>query len=105
MHGAARHAGRIKQTGRALAYHSRTESGNTLRTGEVGDQGGFGEALKVDRKVVPLGAQLVLGAPPGKRIVAAEDHDAVDKAVAFEQRHPFRLHHPGDARFGKTMLE
>ena len=50
------------------------------------------------------GAQFVFGAPPGKRIVAAKDHHAIDKAVRLEQWNPLRLNHPGDLGIGETVL-
>ena len=52
-----------------------------------------------------LGAQFVFRAPPRSRIIAAENDEAVDKTVAFEQRNPPRLHYPGDARLRETVLE
>src|SRR5579872_7449619 len=43
--------------------------------------------------------------PPGKRVIAAENNDAVDEAVSRDQGDPLRLNHPGHVRFRETMLE
>ena len=105
MHGAALHARRIKQSRGTFAHDAGTESGDALGPGEMGDQSGFGQALKIDCQIVMFRAQFIFCAPPGERVVAAEDNDAIDEAVAFEQRNPPRLNHPGDPRIGKTVLE
>jgi hypothetical protein len=105
VNGAALHARRIEQP----ASRSRTtlDPNPAIRSGRArcAISADFDQALKIDREIVAFGGAARLScAATSPGCIPPEDHDAIDEAVAFEQRNPARLHHPGDARPGKLCL-
>src|SRR5690349_5212736 len=85
---------RVEERGQALPHLRLVIPQNLSRTRKRRDCGGFDEALKVDCKIVWLGAKCAKSIDHAARGSPAKLHDAIDVRITLEQRTPTRFYGP-----------
>jgi len=95
----------IEERGGALAKLGVVEAEDAIGARGPSHHRGLDEALKIDREIVAFRAQGTPAFEKARNGIAAQQHYPVDERAVFEQRRPFRLDHPGEARAGITVLE